>query len=96
MAAEFSVHKSQDIIIRLFRCCCLLPFFGIPVLASTGISLALFFPIFINYLQSGLVPRIPTLIVSCFNIAAALISLFCGLILDHMRQKDLKDFEFKL
>ena len=41
-------------------------------------------------------PRFPTLIVSGFIMVAALQSLFCGLLLDNMRQKDCRDFEFQL
>ena len=83
-------------IVRLFRCYRPLQFFGTLSLVSAGVSLAMFSPVFITYLQTGLVPRFPTLIVSGFIMAAALLSLFCGLILDHMRQKELRDFEFKL
>ena len=83
-------------IVRLFRCYRPLHFFGALSLVSAGVSLILFSPVFITYLQTGLVPRFPTLIVSGFIMAAALLSLFCGLILDHMRQKELRDFEFKL
>ena len=46
--------------------------------------------------RTGMVPRFPTLIVSGFAMLAAVMSLFCGLILDNVRQKDLRDFEFKL
>lgn len=83
-------------IVRLFRCYRPLHFFGALSLVSAGVSLILFSPVFITYVQTGLVPRFPTLIVSGFIMAAALLSLFCGLILDHMRQKELRDFEFKL
>lgn len=83
-------------IVRLFRCYRPLQFFGTLSLVSAGVSLVLFSPVFITYLQTGLVPRFPTLIVSGFIMAAALLSLFCGLILDHARQKELRDFEFKL
>lgn len=83
-------------IVRLFRCYRPLQFFGTLSFVSAGVSLAMFSPVFITYLQTGLVPRFPTLIVSGFIMAAALLSLFCGLILDHMRQKELRDFEFKL
>lgn len=83
-------------IVRLFRCHRPLHFFGALSLVFGGVSLTLFSPVFITYLQTGLVPRFPTLIVSGFIMAAALLFLFCGLILDHIRQKELRDFEFKL
>lgn len=83
-------------IIRLFRNYCPMRFFGIAALMLAGMSFVMFLPILITYIQTGLVPRYPTLIVSGFIMVAALLSLFCGLILDNVRQKDRRDFEFKL
>lgn len=83
-------------IARLFRVYCPLRFFGLLALALALVSLALFAPILATYFATGLVPRFPTLIVSGFIMVAALLSFFCGLLLDNMRQKDCRDFEFKL
>lgn len=83
-------------ILRLFRLYRPLRFFGLLALMLAIVSLALFAPIFATYLQTGLVPRFPTLIVSGFIMLAALVSLFSGLLLDNIRQKDCRDFEFKL
>lgn len=83
-------------IARLFRVYCPFRFFGLLALALAVLSMALFIPILTTYLSTGLVPRFPTLIVSGFIMVAALQSLFCGLLLDNMRQKDCRDFEFKL
>lgn len=47
-----------------------------------GVSLALFVPVLITFLETGLVPRIPTLIVATVAGLAGLLSAFCGLILD--------------
>jgi hypothetical protein len=60
------------------------------------LALILFIPVFGEYLATGLVPRIPTLIVSGFLVIAAMISLFSGLILDMIEQKDKRDFEFHI
>lgn len=60
------------------------------------IGLILFIPIFSNYLDTGLVPKIPTLVVSCFVMLSGIISLFTGLILDVIAQKNRKDIEFRL
>ena len=65
-------------------------------LLLAAVSILLFLPILLTYLDTGLVPRFPTLIVSGFIMVAALQSLFCGLLLDNMRQKDCRDFEFQL
>ncbi len=60
------------------------------------ISLILFTPVFIQYLETGLVERFPTLIVSGFIALAALQSLFSGLILSTIVAKEKQDFEHKL
>lgn len=83
-------------IARLFRVYCPLRFFGLLALALAAVSMVLFLPILATYLSTGLVPRFPTLIVSGFIMVAALQSLFGGLLLDNIRQKDCRDFEFKL
>lgn len=83
-------------IARLFRSYCPLRFFGLLALLLAAVSTGLFIPILVTYIQTGLVPRFPTLIVSGFVMVAALMSLFCGLQLDNVRQKDCRDFEFKL
>ena len=83
-------------ILRLFRLYRPFRFFGLLALVLTLISLVLFIPILVTYFHTGLVPRFPTLIVSGFTMLAALVSLFSGLLLDNLRQKDCRDFEFKL
>ncbi len=50
------------------------------VLAVAALVLA--YPIFVTYLDSGLVPRIPTAILSTGLMLAAFLSMTCGLILD--------------
>lgn len=61
------------------------------VLALLG--LGFFIPVFVNFLNTGLVDKIPTLItcVMCFIIA--IISFFSGLILDTIKLKNKQDFE---
>jgi hypothetical protein len=73
-----------------------LRFFGFMSLFMLLLALILFIPVFGEYLATGLVPRIPTLIVSGFLVIAAMISLFSGLILDMIEQKDKRDFEFHI
>ena len=59
-------------------------FFGVIgiLMASTAILLSL--PVFLHYLQTGLVPRFPTLILSVGLIIISSISALCGLILDSL------------
>lgn len=57
---------------------------------------ALFVPIAAEYEKTGLVPRLPTLIVCGFLVIAALLSFFSGLILAAIKHKERREFEFKL
>ena len=82
-------------VFTLFKEYCPLMFFGwISVLLSL-IALILFIPVFITYLETGLVPRFPTLTVSAFLVLSALLSFFSGLILDNMIRNQRKDYELK-
>lgn len=57
------------------------------------ISVGFFLPVFIDYLDTGLVRRFPTLIVCSFIMMAALLSFFAGLILSVIRNQNLQNFE---
>ena len=83
-------------IVRLFRNYKPFAFFGVIAAVLLLLSLGLFFPVFREYLLTGLVPRVPTLIVSGFIAVAAILSFFCGLLLDTIKQKNRQDFEFQL
>lgn len=52
-----------------------------------------FIPILIAFIQTGIVEKIPTLIVCGFVVLAALDSFFSGLILSSIVSKDKRDFE---
>ena len=60
------------------------------------IATVLFFPIGVEYVQTGLVPRFPTLIVCGFMILAGVQSFFTGMMLDVTVAKDRRDFEYRL
>ena len=83
-------------IFRLYRNYKPINFFSIIALLLTLISAAFFVPILITYTKTGLVPNFPTLIVCGFIVMAALMSLFTGIILQTLRQKDRQDFEMSL
>jgi glycosyltransferase involved in cell wall biosynthesis len=57
-------------------------FFGVIAASLLGLSLILVAPIFQTYLETGLVPRLPTAILSAGIVLLAFISLACGLIVD--------------
>ncbi len=59
-------------------------------------AIALFIPVMIQYFQTGLVERFPTLIVSGFIALAAIQAFFAGLVLNTIVVKEKQDFEHKL
>ena len=60
------------------------------------VALALFIPVLVTYAQTGMVPRLPTLIMSGFMALAALESASCGFVLENINRRNRQDFEFKL
>lgn len=59
-----------------------LPFFSIAAALLFLMGLALFWPVLLTYLETGLVPRLPTAILSLGLVLLSFLSLACGLILD--------------
>ena len=60
------------------------------------ISIVFFIPILTEYWQTHLVPRIPTLIVCCFVMMAAVQSMFAGIILSTLAINNRREFEMQL
>lgn len=60
------------------------------------VAFLLFLPVLLEYMQTGLVPRFPTLIVCGFMVLSGLMALFAGIMLDVMAAKDRRDFEYRL
>ncbi len=83
-------------IIRLFREYRPLLFFGLIASLFTVLGLVFFLPVFVEYLQTGLVPRFPTLIMSGVFWIIGLLMLVCGLILDSVVNKHRQQFEINL
>ena len=80
-------------IIRLFRNYKPMHFFSLVSLLLVLLSVGFFVPVLIDYINTGLVERFPTLIVCGFTFLTAIISLFSGLILSNIQQKSRQDFE---
>jgi glycosyltransferase involved in cell wall biosynthesis len=57
-------------------------FFGAISFALAFAAVVLAIPLFFTYLETGLVPRIPTVILACAMMLLAALSAVCGLILD--------------
>jgi glycosyltransferase involved in cell wall biosynthesis len=83
-------------IFNLYRDYKPLQFFGIVTLVLACISIILFIPVFVEFLKTGLVPRVPTLIISAVMMLAAFLALVCGLILDTNAKNSRKNFEVQM
>ncbi len=80
-------------IFRLFRDYKPLLFFSCISVVLLAVAAILFVPVFYEYLQTGLVPRYPTLIVSGFIVLLAMLLWACGLILEVLVKKHRQMFE---
>lgn len=81
---------------KLFRNYKPFAFFGSLALLLALLALWFFIPVFMEYLRTGLVPNLPTLVVCGFAVIGAIQAFFSGLILETIRQKDRQDFEMLL
>ena len=70
-----------------------LGFFGILAAILAILSLAFFIPVMISFIHTGLVAKIPTLIVCGFVMMAAIISFFAGLVLSNLERNQRRNFE---
>jgi hypothetical protein len=66
------------------------------VLALTSVALAI--PLLVEFLETGLVPRIPTAVLSTGMMLVAVMSFVCGLILDTVTRgrRELKRMHYLL
>lgn len=88
--------KVLKTIFSLFKDYKPLPFFGAIAGGLVLVAVVLGIPILITYVKTGLVPRIPTLIVCTFLIQGALQALTCGVVLDTETKKNRQNFELQL
>ena len=70
-------------------------FFGVFALILMLLSLGFMIPILVEFFETHLVPRFPTLIACGFVGVAGLQSFFTGLMLSVINTKDIKDFEYR-
>jgi glycosyltransferase involved in cell wall biosynthesis len=59
-------------------------FFGILSLVLAVISIAFAYPLFWTFIETGLVPRLPTAVLSTGTMILAFLSLACGIVLDNV------------
>ncbi len=88
--------KVLNTILRLYRTYRPMQFFSFLAFCLAAVSLAFFIPVFVTFLQTGLVDKLPTLVVSGFTMTAAILSMFAGMILATINQKNRQDFEMEL
>lgn len=88
--------KVMRTIFRLYRSYKPFSFFGVLALLLIAVAVGFFLPILYTYIQTGLVPHYPTLIVCGFVALAAIQSFFAGMILSSIAQRNRQDFEMIL
>lgn len=71
-------------------------FFTLLAVVLALISVVFFIPVLVDFIQTGMVDKFPTLFVCGFVMLAAIQSFFAGLILSNMAVKNRRDFEFRL
>ena len=69
-------------IVQLYRAERPLPFFSLIGIALAAVSVVLAIPIFVTYVETGLVPRLPTAMLSTGLVVLAFLSMAVGLVLD--------------
>ena len=89
----FKVIKT---IIKLFRTYRPMGYIGLIRVILFLLAMVFVIPVVVTYVKTGLVPNFPTLIVCGFAAIAAIQSLFAGLILQTIYQKNRQDFEMVL
>lgn len=75
-------------IVHMFRDFRPFAFYGLIAFLLAVCGVSLFLPVFSDYLATGLVPRMPTLIVSCILCLAAMLSFVTGSILEVIIKKN--------
>lgn len=83
-------------IARLFRIYRPMLYFSIISIVLAILATIFVIPVIIEYHETGLVPRFPTLITCGFVYVMAMLSFYAGVILQTLRQKDRQDFEMRL
>lgn len=83
-------------IAKLYRNYKPMNFFGLLALVLAVMSIGFFIPVLMEYIATGLVPKIPTLIACGFAMMAAIQSVFAGLVLSAGAQRSRQEFEMNL
>ncbi len=88
--------KVLKTIFKLFKDYRPFAFFGLLSIVLLIVATGLFIPIFIDFIKTGLVPKMPTLVGSGFIALMSIQSFFAGMILENLKQKEKREFEIVL
>ena len=83
-------------ILHMFRDFKPLAFYGIFAFLLAALGIGFFLPVFADYLHTGLVDRLPTLLVCCFLCLSAILSFVTGSILEVIIQKNRQNAQTEL
>ena len=83
-------------IINFYRVYKPLQFFAGLSFIMLFVAFIFFAPVFVDYMRTHTVSKIPTLVVCGFVALASIQSFFSGMILNSLKQKERQDFEIKL
>lgn len=89
----FKVLKT---IARLFKDYKPLPFFSIIAAMFMVIALVMLVPVLYEFYLTGLVPKLPTFVASCFMAVFAMLSFVAGVILDTQSKTSRQNFEIQM
>jgi hypothetical protein len=89
----FRVLRTIGVLFRDYKP---MAFFSLIALALFIGGTVLFVPVFLEYIQSGLVLRFPTLILACAIWTMSMLALMCGIILTSIKKYFSELFELKL
>lgn len=89
----FKVLKT---IARLFKDYKPLLFFSIVAAVFMLVAFVMLIPVLIEFYQTGLVPKLPTFVASCFMALFSLLSFASGLILDTQTKASRQNFEIQM
>lgn len=89
----FKVLKTIGGLFRKYRP---MTFYSLFFLLFAGLGIGFFIPVFLDYLATSQVERVPTLIACCFSLLVAILCLFSGFLFSTLRNQDKADFERSL
>lgn len=89
----FKVLKTIGGLFRKYRP---MTFYSLFFLLFAGLGIGFFIPVFLDYLATSQVERMPTLIACCFSLLVAILCLFSGFLFSTLRNQDKADFERSL